>query len=85
MRIVDSFGTEAAFNYRKFSEKDSKYHSAWGNLELNLRQFMTMFRTFNLLIMAAMPVVTIVMIGDSVFECFPYDSLFFMRTYLSLV
>ena len=44
MRIVDSFGTEAEYNYKKFSDTDSKYQSIWGNLELNLRQFMTMFR-----------------------------------------
>ncbi|CAB3987834.1 Hypothetical predicted protein [Paramuricea clavata] len=42
-RVVDSFGTEAEFNYKKFSARDSKYQSQWGNLELNLRQFMTMF------------------------------------------
>ncbi|XP_028404637.1 alpha-1,6-mannosylglycoprotein 6-beta-N-acetylglucosaminyltransferase A-like [Dendronephthya gigantea] len=39
-RVVDSFGTEAEFN---FKATDSKYKSIWGNLELNLRQFMTMF------------------------------------------
>ena len=42
---MDSFGTEAEFNFGKFSETDKKYKSLWGILDLNLRQFMTMFRT----------------------------------------
>ena len=46
-RIVDSFGTEAEFNYKKFSKTNIKYESLWGNLELNLKQFMTMFRKFS--------------------------------------
>ena len=45
VRVIDSFGTEAEYNFRKFSETDKRYESLWGNLDLNLRQFMTMFRT----------------------------------------
>ncbi|XP_028399780.1 alpha-1,6-mannosylglycoprotein 6-beta-N-acetylglucosaminyltransferase A-like [Dendronephthya gigantea] len=44
MRILDSFGTEAEFNYIKLVDNDNKkYKSSYGKLSLNLRQFMTMF------------------------------------------
>ncbi|XP_048579718.1 alpha-1,6-mannosylglycoprotein 6-beta-N-acetylglucosaminyltransferase A [Nematostella vectensis] len=43
-RIVDSFGTEAQFNYAGFTEKVPGGSMAlWGRHNLNLKQFMTMF------------------------------------------
>ena len=45
---MDTFGTEPVFNYKKWKpEKDTGSHDygrAWGNWELNPRQFMTMYR-----------------------------------------
>ncbi|XP_076441339.1 alpha-1,6-mannosylglycoprotein 6-beta-N-acetylglucosaminyltransferase A-like [Babylonia areolata] len=41
-RIVDSFGTEPAFNHRAFA-KQNKILTAWGGQDLNPRQFFTMF------------------------------------------
>ncbi|XP_031559579.1 alpha-1,6-mannosylglycoprotein 6-beta-N-acetylglucosaminyltransferase A-like [Actinia tenebrosa] len=43
-RILDSFGTEAQFNYAGFTEKiPGGSMGLWGRHNLNLRQFMTMF------------------------------------------
>lgn len=48
LRVLDTFGTEPVFNYKKWKpEKDSRGHDyghTWGNWELNPRQFMTMYR-----------------------------------------
>ncbi|PVD38108.1 hypothetical protein C0Q70_00719 [Pomacea canaliculata] len=41
-RILDSFGTEPAYNHHVFA-KQNKILSSWGGLDLNLRQFFTMF------------------------------------------
>ncbi|KAK7112831.1 alpha-1,6-mannosylglycoprotein 6-beta-N-acetylglucosaminyltransferase A-like [Littorina saxatilis] len=41
-RIVDSFGTEPAFNHRVFA-KQNKILTSWGGQDLNPRQFFTMF------------------------------------------
>ena len=48
LRVLDTFGTEPVFNYKKWKpEKDNRNHDyghTWGNWELNPRQFMTMYR-----------------------------------------
>ena len=48
LRILDTFGTEPVFNYKKWKpERDDKGHDyghTWGNWGLNPRQFMTMYR-----------------------------------------
>ena len=48
LRVLDTFGTEPVFNYKKWKpEKDDRNHDyghTWGNWELNPRQFMTMYR-----------------------------------------
>ena len=44
-RIVDSFGTEPAFNHRVFA-KQNKILTSWGGQDLNPRQFFTMFREY---------------------------------------
>lgn len=41
-RVLDSFGTEPAFNHRMFA-KQNKILTSWGGQELNLQQFYTMF------------------------------------------
>lgn len=41
--IIDSFGTEAAFNHKTYATKHKHYGSAWGKHDLNLKQFFTMF------------------------------------------
>lgn len=41
-RIVDSFGTEPAYNHRAFA-RQNKILSSWGGQDLNPRQFFTMF------------------------------------------
>ena len=46
-RIVDSFGTEPAFNHRVFA-KQNKILTSWGGQDLNPRQFFTMFREYTL-------------------------------------
>ncbi|XP_031574835.1 alpha-1,6-mannosylglycoprotein 6-beta-N-acetylglucosaminyltransferase A-like isoform X2 [Actinia tenebrosa] len=44
LRILDSFGTEAEFNYKDSSKPAlTKKRSTWGGENLHLRQFMTMF------------------------------------------
>ena len=44
MRILDSFGTDAQFNYPYYKENIPGGRSPWGDLHLRLPQFMTMFR-----------------------------------------
>ena len=44
MRILDSFGTDAQFNYPYYKENIPGGRSPWGDLNLRLPQFMTMFR-----------------------------------------
>ncbi|GFS07555.1 alpha-1,6-mannosylglycoprotein 6-beta-N-acetylglucosaminyltransferase A [Elysia marginata] len=41
-RVLDSFGTEPAFNHRMFA-KQNKILTSWGGQDLNLQQFYTMF------------------------------------------
>ncbi|XP_078344105.1 alpha-1,6-mannosylglycoprotein 6-beta-N-acetylglucosaminyltransferase A-like, partial [Oculina patagonica] len=43
LRVADSFGTDAEFNYKYYSEKISGGRSGWGDLNLHLSQFMTMY------------------------------------------
>ena len=45
LRIVDSFGTEPAFNLRSFAKQRKKLTS-WGGQDLQLQQFYTMFRKY---------------------------------------
>ena len=44
MRVLDSFGTDAEFNYQYYKEHIPGGRSIWGNLNLLLPQFMTMYR-----------------------------------------
>ena len=44
--MVDSFGTDAEFNYHGYRKHIPGGASSWGKLDLDLRQFMTMFRKF---------------------------------------
>ena len=44
LRVVDSFGTDAEFNYKYYQEKIPDGRSVWGDLDLQLAQFMTMYR-----------------------------------------
>lgn len=48
LRILDSFGTHAEFNYNSYfishrNEFGTKRTNPWGGHELNLQQFMTMY------------------------------------------
>ena len=43
LRIIDSFGTEPAFNHRAYAKRHN-LKSSWGMHELNPQQFYTMFR-----------------------------------------
>ncbi|XP_015747475.1 PREDICTED: alpha-1,6-mannosylglycoprotein 6-beta-N-acetylglucosaminyltransferase A-like [Acropora digitifera] len=43
VRILDSFGTDAEFNYASYSEPIPGGKSVWAMAELNLRQILTMF------------------------------------------
>ena len=43
LRIVDSFGTEPAFNYEPYA-KTHRMKTQWGMQNLNPQQFYTMFR-----------------------------------------
>ncbi|XP_028398468.1 alpha-1,6-mannosylglycoprotein 6-beta-N-acetylglucosaminyltransferase A-like [Dendronephthya gigantea] len=43
LRVVDSFGTDAEFNHRGYRKHIPGGGSYWGKLDLDLRQFMTMF------------------------------------------
>ncbi|XP_044174948.1 alpha-1,6-mannosylglycoprotein 6-beta-N-acetylglucosaminyltransferase A-like isoform X1 [Acropora millepora] len=42
-RILDSFGTEAEFNFAEYAFNDQKTKSQWGGADVHLRQIMTMF------------------------------------------
>ena len=44
LRVLDSFGTDAEFNYKHYKEKIPGGRSYWGDLDLQLAQFMTMYR-----------------------------------------
>ena len=44
LRIIDSFGTEPAFNYMPYAKHHSK--SQWGMHNLHPQQFFTMFREY---------------------------------------
>ena len=44
MRVIDSFGTDAEFNYKFYKEDIPGGRSVWGDLNLLLPQFMTMYR-----------------------------------------
>ena len=44
LRVVNSFGTDAEFNYHGYKKPIPGGASSWGKLDLDLRQFMTMFR-----------------------------------------
>ena len=46
MRVLDSFGTDAEFNYKYYEEDIPGGRSVWGNLNLLLPQFMTMYRKY---------------------------------------
>lgn len=43
LRVVDSFGTDAEFNYHGYKKPIPGGASTWGDLDLDLRQFLTMF------------------------------------------
>jgi len=43
LRVVDSFGTDAEFNYKYYPEEIPGGRSSWGDLDLHLAQFMTMY------------------------------------------
>ncbi|XP_015757927.1 PREDICTED: alpha-1,6-mannosylglycoprotein 6-beta-N-acetylglucosaminyltransferase A-like [Acropora digitifera] len=43
IRVLDSFGTDAEFNYKKYKGKIPGGRSPWGDLDLHLQQFMTMY------------------------------------------
>lgn len=43
LRIVDSFGTEPAYNHRDFARRN-KLLTTWGGQDLHPQQFFTMFR-----------------------------------------
>ena len=47
LRVVDSFGTDAEFNYKYYPEEIPGGRSPWGDLNLRLAQFMTMYRKCN--------------------------------------
>lgn len=47
LRVVDSFGTDAEFNYKYYPEEIPGGRSSWGDLDLQLAQFMTMYRKCN--------------------------------------
>ena len=51
LRVVDSFGTEAQFNFNLYKEKvGGGSMGAFGRYNLNLKQFQTMFRKIRLLL-----------------------------------
>ena len=43
LRLLDSFGTEAEYNVPGYTKKHGIPGSAWGNLNLQLQQFLTLF------------------------------------------
>ena len=44
IRILDSFGTDAQFNYGAYKGVIPGEKTAWARADINLRQIMTMFR-----------------------------------------
>jgi len=50
MRVLDSFGTDAEFNYKHYKQKIPGGRSVWGDLDLHLPQFMTMYRKYELIV-----------------------------------
>ncbi|KAK2568382.1 hypothetical protein P5673_007411 [Acropora cervicornis] len=42
-RILDSFGTEAEFNFAEYAFNDQKTKNPWAGADVHLRQIMTMF------------------------------------------
>ena len=44
IRILDSFGTDAQFNYGAYEGVIPGEKTAWARADINLRQIMTMFR-----------------------------------------
>ena len=44
IRILDSFGTDAQFNYGAYKGGIPGEKTAWARADINLRQIMTMFR-----------------------------------------
>ena len=46
MRVLDSFGTDAEFNYKHYKGKIPGGRSPWGDIDLQLPQFMTMYRKY---------------------------------------
>jgi len=48
LRIIDSFGTEPAFNYDVFA-KAHHLKTQWGMQNLNPQQFFTMFRLYRIM------------------------------------
>lgn len=48
LRVVDSFGTEAQFNYNLYKEKIAGGSmGSYGRHNLNLQQYQTMFRKYS--------------------------------------
>lgn len=43
LRVLDSFGTDPAFNFPRYPYKLPRGRSTWGNLNLKTTQFLTMF------------------------------------------
>ena len=46
LRVLDSFGTDAEFNYKPYKGEIPGGRSPWGDLDLQLPQFMTMYRKY---------------------------------------
>ena len=46
MSVLDSFGTDAEFNYKHYKGKIPGGRSPWGDIDLQLPQFMTMYRKY---------------------------------------
>ena len=45
MRVLDSFGTEAMYNDKKYA-KERNIASIYGGLSIDLRQFYTFYRMY---------------------------------------
>lgn len=61
MRVLDSFGTDAEFNYKHYKGNIPGGRSPWGDIDLQLPQFMTMYRKYlkkNLKVLKVQKVVT---------------------------
>lgn len=50
MRVLDSFGTDAEFNFKRYKEEIRGGRSPWGDLDLHLAQFMTMYREYQVIL-----------------------------------